>query len=53
MGTLTLYPDGNQAVAMCNDALNDVTEWLGFSNNGDYMHALDEEQEAIFQRATY
>ena len=38
---------------ICTKALTDVVQWLGFEDDSEYCEALDEEQAAIFQRATY
>ncbi len=35
------------------DVLNEVAEWLGFSDGMSYLDSLVKEEGAIFERATY
>ena len=62
-GGQSMEPSDEDAV---NAALGDVAEWLGFANSrsakapvkyisapAQYIHTLNKEGEAIFQRATY
>lgn len=50
-GRFMTHAEGSGAIL--DQALDDVAEWLGFTDSHVYILALDQEGADIFKRATY
>ena len=58
-GSLPDTPDGGSRQIWpmtgtgLDEAMTDVFEWLGFTDDEEYLTALEQEEAFIFRRATY